>query len=95
MAFRRSPAWAMSRNATQSFVAGEYRNATLKRKIEQQREGPTAAFQTAEDAPVVDAKIAIARLTSQKLAEAIRSRSDSYQNVPSAENVVGSPRNRQ
>ena len=49
----------------------------LKRKIEQQREGPTAAFQTAEDAPIVDAKIAIARLTSQKLAEAIRSRSDS------------------
>jgi hypothetical protein len=46
----------------------------LKRKIGQQREGPTAAFQTAEDAPMVDAKIAIARLTSQKLAEAIRSR---------------------
>lgn len=49
----------------------------LKRKIEQQREGPAAAFQTAEDAPMIDAKIAIARLTSQKLAEAIRSRSDS------------------
>src|SRR6266542_3133110 len=28
-AFRRSPAWAMSRNATQSFVAGAYRNATV------------------------------------------------------------------
>jgi hypothetical protein len=28
-AFRRSPAWAMSRNATQSFVAGAYRNATI------------------------------------------------------------------
>jgi len=49
----------------------------LKQKIEQQREGPTAAFQTAEDAPIVDAKIAIARLTCQKMAEFIRARSDS------------------
>ena len=49
----------------------------LKQKIEQQREGQTAAFQTAEDAPIVDAKIAIARLTCQKMAEFIRARSDS------------------
>jgi|SRR5215475_12934553 len=49
----------------------------FKQKIEQQREGPTAAFQTAEDAPMVDAKIAIARLTFQKMAEFIRARSDS------------------
>src|SRR5262249_27965083 len=54
----------------------------LKRKIEQLREAPeeypTAEeeLQAAKDAPIVDAKIAIARLTSQKLAEAIRSRSN-------------------
>jgi hypothetical protein len=49
----------------------------FKRKIEQQREGPTATIQTTEDAPIVDAKIAIARLTFQKIAGFIRARSDS------------------
>lgn|SRR5262249_29997267 len=56
----------------------------LKQKIEQRRKGPTEEYptaeeeiQTAKDAPIVDAKIAIARLTCQKMAEFIRARSDS------------------
>jgi hypothetical protein len=60
-------------------VADDYvtRADELKRKIEQEREkGSAAAFQTAEDAPMTDAKIAIARLTCQKMAEFIRARSD-------------------
>jgi hypothetical protein len=50
----------------------------FKRKIDLEREkAPSARYETAEEAPIVDAKIAVARLTLQKLAEAIRARSES------------------
>ena len=50
----------------------------FKQKIEQAREkDPTAPFLSPEEAPMLDAKLAIARLTCQKMAEFIRARSDS------------------
>jgi|SRR5215470_2490616 len=50
----------------------------FKQKIEREREqGTTVAYLPAEEASMLDAKLAIARLTCQKMAEFIRARSDS------------------
>ena len=50
----------------------------FKQKIEREREQrTTVAYLSAEEASMLDAKLAIARLTCQKMAEFIRARSDS------------------